>query len=417
LTVAARGVFSPALIFVLRTKPHSGVSSATSRWAAVSVFALASAWNYLDRLTLSAAAPRIRAEFHLTNTDFGWLLSAFALAYAIASPAVGWFLDRLGLETGIICAVALWSLATAICGFTRTFGQLIGARVFLGIWESAGIPAAGKLNAIYLEPKDRAIGAAVTQVGLSIGGIGAPLLVAAFTGWRSPFFICTALGLGWIPLWIAVRRHIRPWAPVAPQRHVQPFQLLRDPRLIALVVSNILWMGIYTLWSNWTTLYLVQSYNLTTVQAASYAWFPPLASTLGGFAGGWISQRAIHRGVPNVRARVIGCFISAIGCLVTVLAPLSPSPLWATFAISASYFWATAGSVNLYTIPLDIWGGERAGTAISALVFAYGLLQTAISPVIGSLVDHFGYAPVCWLVALPPLAGWYLLRRTVPLTP
>jgi ACS family hexuronate transporter-like MFS transporter len=401
---------------VIRTKPESVTSSAAARWGAVSVFALASAWNYLDRLTLSAAAPRIRAEFHLTNTDFGWLLSAFALAYAVASPAVGWFLDRLGLETGIVCAVALWSVSTALCGWTRTFGQLVGARVFLGIWESAGIPAAGKLNAIYLEPKDRAIGAAVTQVGLSIGGIAAPLLVASFTGWRSPFFICSALGLGWIPVWIAVRRGVRPWAVVAPQSRVDPFGLLRDRRLIALVVANVLWMGIYTLWSNWTTLYLVQSWKLSVSQAASYAWFPPLASTLGGFAGGWISQRAIRRGVPNVRARVLGCFISAIGCLVTVLTPLTPSPLWATLAIAASYFWATAGSVNLYTIPLDIWGGERAGTAISALVFAYGLLQTAISPVIGSLVDHVGYTPVCWFVALPPLAGWWLLRQSVGFT-
>jgi ACS family hexuronate transporter-like MFS transporter len=397
---------------VIRAKPESVTSSAAARWGAVSVFALASAWNYLDRLTLSAAAPRIRAEFHLTNTDFGWLLSAFALAYAAASPFVGWFLDRLGLETGIVCAVALWSVSTALCGWTKTFGQLVGSRVFLGIWESAGIPAAGKLNAIYLEPKDRAIGAAVTQVGLSIGGIVAPLLVAAMTGWRSPFFVCAVLGVGWIPVWIAVRRRVRPWAPVAPVRNVEPFRLLRDRRLIVLVVANILWMGIYTLWSNWTMLYLVQSYRLTTAEAGSYAWFPPLASTLGGFAGGWISRRAIGRGMPNVRARVLGCLISAIGCLVTVLTPLAPSPLWATLAIAASYFWATAGSVNLYTIPLDIWGGERAGTAISALVFAYGLLQTGISPVIGNLVDHVGYTPVCWLVALPPILGWWLLRGT-----
>ena len=45
------------------------------------------------------------------------------------------------------------------------------------------------------------------------------------------------------------------------------------------------------------------------------------------------------------------------------------------------------------------------------LVFAYGLLQTGISPLIGSLVDHFGFTPVCWLVALPPLGGWLLLRK------
>ena len=395
------------------TKPDSRpmVGSAAARWAAVSVFALASAWNYLDRLTLSAAAPRIMTEFHLSKTNYGWLLSAFSFSYTFASPAVGWFLDRLGLETGIVWAVGLWSLAAALCGWTRNLGQLVAARVFLGIWESAGIPAAGKVNAIYLEPRNRAVGAAITQVGLSIGSIGAPLLVGMMAGWRSPFFVCAALGLLWIPAWLAVRRKVRPYEEVPPQRDSGVFrELLRDRRLLVLVAANILWMGIYTLWSNWTTVYLVQNFGLTTQAASWYAWAPPVASTLGAFAGGWISRRAINSGVSPVPARVMGALVSAIGCLMTVLVPLSATPLWAMLAISASYFWVTAGSVNLYTIPLDIWGGRSAGAAISALVFAYGILQTAISPVIGSLIDHFGFTPVCWLVALPPFAGWLLLR-------
>lgn len=351
------------------------------------------------------------AEFHLNNREYGWLVSAFSFSYAFASPAMGWFLDRLGLETGILWAVGLWSLATVFCGSSRSLGQLIGARAFLGVWESAGIPAAGKLNAIYLEPRNRAVGAAMTQAGLSLAGIGAPLLVGTMAGWRSPFFVCAALGFIWIPIWMGVRRRVRPYEEVPPQREPGAFRrLLRDRRLAALVGANILWMGIYTLWSNWTTIYLVQSFGLTTQAASWYAWVPPVASTMGAFAGGWISRRAINNGVPPVQARVTGTLISAIGCLVTVLVPLSPTPIWAMLGISASYFWVTAGSTNLYTMPLDIWGGQHAGTAISALVFAYGLLQTAISPVIGSVVDHFGFTPVCWLVALPPFAGWLLLR-------
>lgn len=388
-------------------------SSQTARWGAVSFFALATAWNYLDRVTLSAAAPRVMAEFHLSNTDYGFLIGpAFALPYAIAAPLVGWFLDRLGLETGIVCAVALWSLSAAMCGWTRSFGQLVGARIFLGIWESAGIPAAGKLNAIYLAPKDRAIGAAMTQIGIGIAGVAAPLLVAWFTGWRSPFFVCAALGFGWIPIWMLVRRSVRPYREVLPQKESGGFALLRDNRLIALAGANVLWMVGYTFWSNWTTLYLVQTFQLTTAQANGYAWVPPVASTLGGFAGGWLSRRAIARGKAAVDARVSAIFLSAIGCLVSVLAPFCPTPLWALLPISLSYFAIVAGSVNIYTIPLDIWGGEFAGTAIAALGFAYGLMQTVISPLIGYLVDHFGFAPVCWLVALPPFAGWLLLRGT-----
>jgi ACS family hexuronate transporter-like MFS transporter len=338
------------------------------------------------------------------------MISAFSIAYDVASPAAGWFLDRVGLEAGIVVAVALWSAAAAVCGWTRSFGELLGARVALGAFESAGVPAAGKLNAIYLEPRNRAIGAAFTQVGLSIGGVAAPLLVAAMAGWRQPFFVCAALGLLWIPVWTATRRRVPPFETVPPQKHAAGFSMLADRRLLLLAAANILWMVIYSLWSNWTTIFLTQKYSLSTEAANGYAWFPPLASTLGGFAGGWLSKRSIARGMDNVAARNRAILVSAIGCFSTVLAPLCPAPLLATIAIAASYFCVTAGSVNLYTIPLDIWGGEQAGSAISALVFAYGLLQTAVSPLIGALVDRFGFQPVCWMAALPPFTGWLLLR-------
>lgn len=381
------------------------------RWVAVAVFALASTWNYLDRLILSFAAPTVTAEFHMSNQDYGWLLAAFGVAYTLASPVTGWFLDRMGLEAGIAWAVGFWSAAAAFCGASRGFGQLVAARVLLGIGESAGIPAAGKLNTIYLEPENRALGGAITQVGLTVGSVVAPLLVGAFAGWRSPFFVCSALGFGWIPVWMLVRRKVAPLETVRPRREPGALRILRDRRLILLAISNVFCMVAYVFWSNWTTIYLAKTFHLTTGQANSYAWFLPIASTLGAFAGGWMSRRLISKGTGAVAARINVIGVTSAGCLIAVVAPLCHTPLTATLVASGSYFWTTAGSVNLYTIPLDIWGGEQAGMAISALVFAYGFLQTGISPVIGSIVDRFGFAPVCWIVALPPLAGWLLVRR------
>src|SRR4051812_33424935 len=87
-------------------QPHAGGNSA-ARWGVVSVFALASTWNYLDRNILASAVPLVRAEFHLSNTEYGWVISAFSLAYALASPATGWLLDWLGVEVGMAWAVAV----------------------------------------------------------------------------------------------------------------------------------------------------------------------------------------------------------------------------------------------------------------------------------------------------------------------
>ena len=388
-------------------------ASAAARWAAVLVFALASAWNYLDRVTISAAAPRIMAEFHLSSTDFGWLVSAFGLAYALGAPLTGWLLDRLGLELGIVLAVGMWSFSTALCGMTQSYAQLAGARIFLAIWESAGVPAAGKLNSIYLEPKDRALGAAMTQIGIGIGSVAAPLIVAYFTGWRSPFFLCAALGLGWIPVWMLVRGRVRPWQEVAPQKRAGGFEIVKDPRLAVLAVANVLWMVGYSFWSNWTTLYFVKTYHLTVAESAAYTWFPPVASMLGGFAGGWISRRAAAAGMSVVKARLFALFASALGCFASIFAPFCPTPLLALIPVSVSYFAILAGSVNIYTLPVDIWGGERAGTAIAALGLAYGLMQAALSPAIGALVDRFGFAPVCWIAAFPPFLAWLFLRHTM----
>jgi ACS family hexuronate transporter-like MFS transporter len=284
------------------------------------------------------------------------------------------------------------------------------ARGLLGVGESAGVPAAGKLNAIYLEPKDRAIGAALTQVGIALGGTGAPILVGWFTGWRSPFFVCAALGLGWIPLWMLVRRAVAPWQAIAPQSGGIQWGLLSDARVLRIAAANGLWMVGYVLWSTFTTLYFTETFHMTQAGANGFAWFPPVASTVGAFVGGGLSRWRIHRGASAVDARRFAILVSSLGCLIVALAPYCRTPVLAVWVIAASYFWTTAGSVNLYTIPVDLWGGERAGTAISALVCSYGLLQLAISPGIGMLVDRFGFGPVCWLVALPPLGAWMVLR-------
>jgi len=383
------------------------------RWFAVAIFALAASLNFLDRGLLGFQAPRIKAEFHLTNEGYGWLVAAFSYAYALASPLVGWFLDLVGLELGIAIAVGLWSVATIFTGLSQTFPQLVAARIFLGIWESAGVPAAGKLNSMYLEPKNRAIGAGVTQVGISLGSILALIVVARVLNWRQPFFLGGILGLLWIPLWLYTRSRIRPEFAVGRQPNAG-LSLLLDRRLLVLSAANLLWMTAYGFWPNWMTLYLVDRFHLTSEAATAYSWVVYIAAIPGGFFGGWIARRAMQRGMLPIPARGVVLLVSALGCLCTLLTPLCPTPAWVGLVMAASLFWTVAGSVNIYTIPVDIWGPARAATAVSALVFTYGLSQAVINPIIGGMVDKAGYGRTFWLVALPPLAACALVKWGIP---
>jgi len=254
------------------------------RWAAVLVFVLSSTLNFLDRLTVAALAPVLMSELHITAQDFGLILAAFSLTYAACAPLAGWWIDRVGLNVGVTVAVGVWSLAGMATGLVNRFAGLLWMRGLLGAAESAGLPSSGKMAAVYLHPPERPLGAAINQSGLSAGGILAPVFaawIAVQYGWRAVFYITGALGFVWIPLWLLVLRAAPRVPEPASERGRAGFELFKEPAIWALVAANFLSMVVYTLWTNWTTVYLVREHGLTIVEAARFAWLPPLASTLG----------------------------------------------------------------------------------------------------------------------------------------
>src|SRR5690348_2636708 len=111
------------------------------RWLAFSVFVVSSTLNYLDRQLLATLAPLIMAELAFNQTDFGFLISAFSIAYAATSLIAGWFLDRVGVNRGMTAAVSWWSAAAVATGFSSGLTGLVMCRAALGIGESAGVPA------------------------------------------------------------------------------------------------------------------------------------------------------------------------------------------------------------------------------------------------------------------------------------
>ena len=256
-------------------------------------------------------------------------------------------------------------------------------------------PAVSKVNGLYLKPEERALGTAVNGLGLSLGLAAAPLWVgmAQRHSWRMPFVVTGVLSLLWIPLWLWISRvipaHAEDTAPLP--RPQTSLSMLKERPLLLLVLANLLWMGSYYFWTNWLTFYFMGVHHLSLAESAHYTWFPPLLSNAGGFFGGWLSLRFIRKKVVAVKARKRAVWVSAVASLVTLLLPLVQGPALATAIISASFFFALAGSVNIYALAIDLYGGARAGLAVAAMTAAYGILQAAISPYIGSLADRGNY--------------------------
>lgn len=387
------------------------------RWVAIGIFLFASMLNYLDRSVVNALAPALKATFHLDNYQYGWILSAFSLAYAFTAPLAGVFIDKVGLNLGAVIAVAAFSCTGAATALSGSFRALLGIRTAFGVSAAAGLPLFGKANAMYLEPSERAFGTAMNQVGISLGGALAPLIVAALTpvyGWQSSFVVCGALGFVWVPLWLFVAKKI-PAKEMAPAEAgaATMKELLRDKRVWGLAFATVFIMSLYTLWTNWTTVYFVEGLKMSAEQAnRDFAWIPPGVGTIGGFFGGWLAYRSIKAGTAVISARLRISWLSAAFALTTAAIPFMPSRGWASAAVCVSYFWTVCVSANLYALPIDLFGPRRAAFGVAVLTFAYGLMQFAASPGIGFVVDHFGFRTLFFAMSVLPLIGVGILQVT-----
>ena len=389
------------------------------RWVAVAVFAGSCVLNYLDRQVLAMLLViwHRNAPFRFTDRDYGLLLSVFSIAYALSAPAMGWFLDRVGLNRGISISVAGWGLASLGSATSHSFGELMLWRCLLGVAEAGGISAMGKMGGMYLPAEERAVGLAMSQLGLSLGAGLAPKFAEVVTreyGWRWVFGGVGALSLLWIPVWLVTARLIP--SPMGDGRGgggASSWKLARDGRLWAMVGANMAGMTVYSLWTNWAPRYLELMHGLKAAAVADYAGWVPLAGYLGSFFGGSLSWRLIRGGVSAVEARKRVCLGSAAAVLGTAAIPLAPGPGWATLGMSLSFFWTAAWSTNLYTLPVDLYGAERAAFGVSALVFAYGAMQAVVSRPLGGIIERYGFTPVCVVAAVLPLAGQALVASVV----
>jgi ACS family hexuronate transporter-like MFS transporter len=397
----------------------TALSSHPRRLLIVSIFVLVLSITAIDRNLLAAVWPALQSQLSLTNTQYGVLVAGFSISYGLFAPLMGFLLDRFGLTRVAVMAVGLWSLFGIATAFAYSFKALLLCRVLLGVAEAAALPSAGKAYATYLSPSERSFGTAGSQVALTLGAVGATFLAAVCGqrfGWRSAFIFSGVLGFLWIPIWIWTysKNRVETAARVSRPQTESIGGFLRKPGIWALVAASLLTMPLYSLWTNWTTVYLVRERGLSmTVANLHFAWVPPAFAMLGGIAGGLLSGQMIRYGRPVQKARFLVCFWAAIFLIGTAAIPFISSVFWVTAGIGLSFFFTLCISVNVYAMALDLFGTGRAAFAFSLLTGIYGLMQTVISPLIGHWIDHHSFRAICILGAVTPICGIAILYGVI----
>jgi len=173
------------------------------RWYALGLLALINLLNYIDRNVIYALFEPIKRDLALTDSQLGWLGSAYILVFSVAALPFGVLSDLRSRRAVIAGGVTVWSAFTFFSGLVQSFGQLFTCRAAVGVGEAAYGPAASSLVADYFPGPRRAVAMGILASGVALGGVLGLLLgghLESIYGWRVAFmtvgvpgFVCAVL--------------------------------------------------------------------------------------------------------------------------------------------------------------------------------------------------------------------------------
>jgi MFS transporter, ACS family, hexuronate transporter len=379
-------------------------------WTASFVMMACSWLSYMDRQILAVLSPTILKDTGMSAESYATVVAAFSYAYMIANPVWGSLLDYFGLRIGMLCAVALWTLASASHAYLYGFFGFAIARALLGFGEGATFPGGFRTALDSLPPEKQARGIAIAYSGGSLGAILAPLLVtpiATAYGWRAAFLVTGVLGVAWLVLWWFTARppFLMPQT-TRPARIAWPSPFER--RFWALVVSYGL--GAFALGPilYMAPLYLNAVLRVSQQDLGKILWIPPLGWEVGYFFWGWAADR-------YEPGRTLWFFtLFTISSLPLALVTFTTSLAWTLLL----FFWAMFIAAGFVVVALR--SGARAyaecqrSMVAGVAAGAWSALVAVLLRVLGRWFDQGLYTQAFVLVSMMPIAatlGWWLLSE------
>ena len=404
------------------------------QWITVGLLIAAGVVNYVDRSTLAIANHTIADEMHLSATQMGALLSAFAWSYALCQLPVGAMTDRVGPHLMLSAGMTLWSVAQIASGAVTGFGQFIGARIGLGIGESPMFTAGARACVNWFSVKERGTPLGLFNAASSLGPAVAPPLLTALMlafGWRVMFVAMgvagLAVALGW---WLYYRDPAALDVPRDDLRAIRAGEIEAEAAAGAHTWASLftipstwgliggLFGIVYVTWLNvaWLPDYLEREFGVSVAQTGLLAAIPQLAGFVGGAGGGFLSDRLAARGLDPVDSRRL----LTVGGLV----------LCASFTAFAPFAGTTARVVTLLSISMFFgYGAGSCSWALGASLTPPRLVATlesvqniggsvggALAPLVtGVIVDRtHSFTPAFLVASVAALAGaasYWTVRR------
>lgn len=425
----------------MQDTPQRGPRSKV-RWLVAGLMWAAIAINYIDRTVLSAAAPHIQKEFHLSAVEMGIVMSAFFWSYALLQLPAGILADRFGQKKVLGFAVLWWSLATAVTGLATGFKSLVGLRVALGVGEAGAYPSNAGITSRWFPKQERATVAAIFDSGSKLGSaIALPLiawLLMTFD-WKITFTVAGSLGLVWCVVWALVFRdspaahegvnaaelaHIQKGLPPArgADAPTMPWtKLLTHRNVWAMCIGFFMINYNSYFFITWLPTYLVKERGMGLMEMGFMASLPLFVSMFVEVFAGWASDRVYASGKLSLTATrklflVIGLVMaSSIG-----LAAFAQSAVVAVILLCIAKSGTTVAASQVWALPADVAPGNTV-SMVAGLQNSVSNMGGVVGPIItGAIVSATGsFIPAlvfsAALIGLAILNYLFLLGKVEPI--
>jgi MFS transporter, DHA2 family, multidrug resistance protein len=159
---------------------------------------MATIMQTLDSTIANVALPHMQGTLSASQDQIAWVLTAYIVAAAIATPLTGWFVDRFGQKNIFLASISGFTLASVLCGMSNSLAEIVAARLLQGVFGAALAPLS-QVVLLDINPKEKQGSAmAIWGVGVMVGPILGPTLGGWLTdaySWRWVFFINVPIGL------------------------------------------------------------------------------------------------------------------------------------------------------------------------------------------------------------------------------
>jgi sugar phosphate permease len=185
-------------------------TSLNFRWRVLVWLLIGGIINYLDRASLSIAAPGMIHDLGLTRTQIGLLGTVFSWTYAVMQLPAGWIIDRFGAKKAYAIAMIWWSVAMWLTGVVGSISGLIVMRALLAVGEAPCWPTSAKITAAWFPGKERGFATGIWDSSSKWGPALAPAILVALMiafGWRSLFHVTGAVGIAFAFLFLLLYRN------------------------------------------------------------------------------------------------------------------------------------------------------------------------------------------------------------------